>query len=450
MLGMAEPMVRPMNGLMGRMTPQVITPPTSGITSGADGTFYNGQMVGQNNLPPGWSYSNGNVYGPQRSPNAPMPQLGGVPNLGGGGLMGSIGARPPQPSPLLNTASNYNYPITSGLMGGISSGIGSATPTTPPPAGGTDWTQVALGLAGNPKAGPLAPVAAPGPAQGAPGAPGGGGGGGHGLGSGIGGLLTALAQNPSLAKGLVNSGSSLVKNIGSLFGGGDPTGLASDVLSSSDVAAGVDGGLSNSAVDAALQSYADQGIASMAPITDGAAAGAADAGAAGAGAAGAGIAGDVGTGAMAGEAGSLGGDAAASAAAGSGGSGAGLAGLAAAWPAAIAVGGFLGMNALENHNSIVTNAQMMGDFGRGIPRLTQAASSPAAALAANHGYLPPGMTAADLASADASEANMLQTYYNAYKNGSINAEYGTNNSGLVMGSAGNVNLLGQRGLLRPT
>lgn len=121
-------------------------------------------------------------------------------------------AQPIQGGGLINTASNYGYPLTSGLMGAMQPPQSGGTALGN--QGGTDWTQVALQMAGNPHAGPYAPVSVPNAAMGAPGAPGSGGGGS--FGSTLGGLLTAAAQNPNIVKQLGQAAG----NIGKLFGSG--------------------------------------------------------------------------------------------------------------------------------------------------------------------------------------------------------------------------------------
>lgn len=133
-----------------------------------------------------------------------------------GGLLGRTGGG------LLNTASNYSYPLTSGLMSGLSQP--------------TDWSQVALQMAGNPHAGPYASVPVPAgtpnpgasPQSGAQSAAG---------------LLTALASNPSLLKnvtsGISNAGDA-VKGLlgtggsatGSTLGAQDPAWLANGGVTS--------------------------------------------------------------------------------------------------------------------------------------------------------------------------------------------------------------------------
>ncbi len=104
------------------------------------------------------------------------------------------------PHPLLNTAPSYQFPISSGLMSSLA------------PQGVPDYTQMALQMAGNPHAGPYAQTAGP-SGVGVPGAPGASSGTSS-IGATAGGLLSALAQNPSLLK----SGVGLIKG---LFGG-DP------------------------------------------------------------------------------------------------------------------------------------------------------------------------------------------------------------------------------------
>ncbi len=104
------------------------------------------------------------------------------------------------PHPLLNSAPSYQFPISSGLMSSLA------------PQGVPDYTQMALQMAGNPHAGPYAQTAPP-SGVGVPGSPGVTSGTSS-IGAAAGGLLSALAQNPSLLK----SGVGLIKG---LFGG-DP------------------------------------------------------------------------------------------------------------------------------------------------------------------------------------------------------------------------------------
>ncbi len=110
-------------------------------------------------------------------------------------------------------AAGYGYPITQGLLSAMSA----------PQSGGTNWTQVALGLAGNPHAGPYAASdgALPSGYGGSSGTAGQSGtagtSGGSNLGTDAVGLLGELAKNPSVLKngfGLVKSG---VQAVNSLF-----------------------------------------------------------------------------------------------------------------------------------------------------------------------------------------------------------------------------------------
>ena len=104
--------------------------------------------------------------------------------------------------PLLGAADNYAFPMTNGLLGSLSQ---SGQPT--------DWTQVALGLAGNPHAGPYANAQGLAPLTGGAGLLAGSSGGGSSGGSVVTGLLGALAKNPSLIKNAANA-------VGGLLGGG--------------------------------------------------------------------------------------------------------------------------------------------------------------------------------------------------------------------------------------
>lgn len=131
-------------------------------------------------------------------------------------MMQAMPMVPPQTG-LLGAASNYQYPLTSGLLSSLGSGsLGSA------PAGIPNYSAMALQMAGNPQAGPLASVPVP-SGQGIPGASVGSSGGGGS--NALAGLLTAAAQNPGLVKNAVNG-------ISGLLGGGAPTAaqLASDAI----------------------------------------------------------------------------------------------------------------------------------------------------------------------------------------------------------------------------
>ena len=108
-------------------------------------------------------------------------------------LIPFMGAPQSVQSGLLGTASNYGYPITSGLLGALSQPH--------------DYTQDALALAGNPHAGPYAN--APGFPAGS-GSPISTGSSGSSAGSVAGGLLTALAKNPALVKDGVGAVSDLL------------------------------------------------------------------------------------------------------------------------------------------------------------------------------------------------------------------------------------------------
>lgn len=139
----------------------------------------------------------------------------------------------PQPA-FLGTAQNYSYPLTSGLLGAIGShgGIGpwaqNAAGTNPavaaqqaqmsqPPQ---DYSQLAMQLAGNPHAGPYS-TAGNLVQPGAPANPAAGSTSGGSTASQIaGGLLGALAKNPSLIK----DGASAVKG---LLGDSSPSSLMS-------------------------------------------------------------------------------------------------------------------------------------------------------------------------------------------------------------------------------
>lgn len=135
------------------------------------------------------------------------------------------------------------------------------------------------------------------------------------------------------------------------------------------------------------------------------------------------------------------------AAAASGSSAGAMSGLAAAWPAAVAAAGFLGMDALENHNSEVSNESMMGNMG--------SAASTQSALAQQYlsgAVAPPaGMTAQEAAQNASDSANMLSWMEQQYGNGNINAETDTNSLaplGITFGQAGTFNALANRGLVK--
>lgn len=123
-------------------------------------------------------------------------------------FLSARGGPAPRLGGLINTAQNYSFPMTSGLLGSL----GSA------PSGVPNYSQIALQMAGNPHAGPFSPVPVPSGAA----APGGGNpaagstSAGSGGGRVIGGLLGALAQNPNLLRSL---GGLLGRGISALTGG---------------------------------------------------------------------------------------------------------------------------------------------------------------------------------------------------------------------------------------
>lgn len=136
---------------------------------------------------------------------APYTSVGAPPTspTGSGLISQMLSQLPPsQPAqashPLINTGSNYTYPITNGLMGALSQQLQPGT---------TDYTAQALQLAGYPKAGPLAPA----PIPSGPGIPGAGPGNSSGssAGSTALGVLGALARNPSLVKNIGSSAANL-------------------------------------------------------------------------------------------------------------------------------------------------------------------------------------------------------------------------------------------------
>ena len=137
--------------------------------------------------------------------------------------------QPIQPHPLVNTASGYNYPLTSGLMGSLTQ------PATPPagslgtaPNGGTNWSQIALQMAGNPMAGPRAAVPVP-SGVGIPGASTGSSGSSS---SGVlGGLMGALLQNPNLTTNVVNG---VTHAISGLLGGSPGPAAGLPAMSAAD------------------------------------------------------------------------------------------------------------------------------------------------------------------------------------------------------------------------
>lgn len=185
-----------------------------------------------------------------------------------------------QPSGLLNTAANYSFPLTSGLLSSVGQGsLGSAPPGVP------NYSAMALQMAGNPQAGPLAPVPIPSGA-GIPGASTGGGGGS----SALAGLLTAAAQNPGLVKNAVSG-------ISGLLGGGTTAGAAA----SDSIPANAALAASTTADGTPYYLAADTGAPAAAPLGGDVLAGA------GAGAlTGAGIASGIGSGIGAGAASGLG------------------------------------------------------------------------------------------------------------------------------------------------
>lgn len=133
-------------------------------------------------------------------------------------------------SPLVNTASSYPYPATSGLLGALSA-----------PAGTPDYSQMALQMAqgggSNPGGGLYPSVGAPNANTGGlypsvpvppttPGSvPSSGGGGAT---AAIGGLLAAVARNPGLLKGVTSAGKGLM----SLLGYGSPAAAAAPAAAS--------------------------------------------------------------------------------------------------------------------------------------------------------------------------------------------------------------------------
>lgn len=165
---------------------------------------------------------------------------------------------------LLNTAANYQYPLTSGLMSSLQpnqmqqGSLGTAPPGVP------NYSAMALQMAGNPQAGPLAAVPLP-SGLGIPGAsiPSGGGSG------ALGGLMGVALQNPGMLKNLVQSGSGAVKG---LLGPSLTSADASLAATPASIAAGEGGMLGNGALDASIQAGAG-----VSPSVEAALGGAADA-----------------------------------------------------------------------------------------------------------------------------------------------------------------------------
>lgn len=166
------------------------------------------------------------------------------------GLMNNVQIAPSGPTGqnlggLLNTGSNYSFPLTSGLLSALPQGsLGSSPPGVP------NYSAMALQMAGNPRAGALAPVPIP-SGLGVPGAsiPGGGGSG-QGV---LGGLLGAMVQNPGIAKSLVNSGMGALKG---LLGPSLTSVDAPLAATPAGIAAGDGGMLGSGAIDAGIQSGA--------------------------------------------------------------------------------------------------------------------------------------------------------------------------------------------------
>ena len=244
-----------------------------------------------------------------------------------------------QPAGLMGAATNYQFPITQGLMGSLQGGgsLGTAHP------GSTNFSEQALAMAGYPKAGPLAPA----PVPSGPGVPGGPSTGGGGIGSTVGGLLTAVAQNPNILK----SGIGVVKN---LLGTGAPASSLAP-LTASDIAASdaADGGLMADVNAVGLSPDVSAALGST-PAAATAAADGTSAGAAG---------GDYGINLMD----SGGADA------GGGASGA----LAAAGPGLVFGAGLAAMGAAFNHNSALTEADAIGNAQKMLPQIQ--ATNPAGA-----------------------------------------------------------------------
>lgn len=149
----------------------------------------------------------------------PVNPFAGMPPLSGGPVTTqqmpvSMLQAPSSPGGgLLNTASNYGFPLTQGLL----SSFGPGGTALPPQTGFPDYSQIALQMAGNPHAGPYAPVPVPsGTGISGPGSSGGS------TASSIGGLLSAVATNPSLAKSLTGNISSAGNAIKGLLGSSTP------------------------------------------------------------------------------------------------------------------------------------------------------------------------------------------------------------------------------------
>ena len=177
--------------------------------------------------------------------------------------------------PLLGAADNYSFPMTSGLLGSLS----QQQPT--------DWTQVALQLAGNPHAGPYANAQGLPSSSGSP-LPSAGSTSGGSPGAQIaGGLLGTLEKNPSLVKNGVNA-------IEGLLGGGlgaYGSGAAADAAVTGALGSV---GAQTAGEAAAIQAANDAALGGSAAAGSGAAGGAAagsGAGASGAGSSALGVAG---------------------------------------------------------------------------------------------------------------------------------------------------------------
>lgn len=132
---------------------------------------------------------------------------------------------------LLGTASNYGYPLTSGLLGAIGN-AGGVGPFAQAVSGQplNYWSQQALDLAGNPHAGPYANGGAlgSGPTVSPVAATSGGGSssGGSSASRVAGGLLAALGKNPSLVKNATSAIDGLLGSGLSAYASGAPADAA--------------------------------------------------------------------------------------------------------------------------------------------------------------------------------------------------------------------------------
>lgn len=138
------------------------------------------------------------------------------------------------------------------------------------------------------------------------------------------------------------------------------------------------------------------------------------------------------------------------------GAGTTLGGAAALALPAAAIAGLYGLNVLDQKQSQQSPETLMGNFTRGAAANQANAASPAAALAANHGYLSPGMTAEELQQVDASQAASDRAFAQMYAGMSpaqLNSNWGIDNAiqlpaGERFGNAGGYGMGQRTGLIK--